>query len=103
MLYSDLYKQLLYGVIHEYEFPQEAIEIIIDRFLYGAAQERFDNYLADGLMRSFPKGRSIQGLSPRASFGGGMSLHWLSNPPGSDPRTGLLWPQGPLAASFHGP
>ena len=33
MLYSDLYKQLLYGVIHEYEFPQEAIEIIIDRFL----------------------------------------------------------------------
>ena len=52
MLYSDLYKQLLYGVIHEYEFPQEAIEIIIDRFLYGAAQERFDNYLADGLMRS---------------------------------------------------
>ncbi|HON36851.1 MAG TPA: DUF3800 domain-containing protein [Methanothrix sp.] len=42
----------MYGVIHEYEFPQEAIEIIIDRFLYGAAQERFDNYLADGLMRS---------------------------------------------------
>jgi len=52
VLYNDLYKQLLYRVIHEYEFPQEAIEIVIDRFLYGAAQERFDNYLADGLMRS---------------------------------------------------
>jgi hypothetical protein len=42
----------LYGVIHKYEFPQEAVEIVIDRFLYGAAQKRFDNYLADGLMRS---------------------------------------------------
>jgi hypothetical protein len=52
VLYNDLYKQLLYGVIHKYEFPQEAVEIVIDRFLYGAAQERFDNYLADGLMRS---------------------------------------------------
>ena len=52
MLYNDLYKQLMYRFIKKYEFPQETVEIVIDRFLYGAAQERFDNYLACGLMRS---------------------------------------------------
>ena len=52
VLYNDPDKQLLHRIIHKYEFPKGAVEIVIDRFLYGAAQERFDNYLADGLMRS---------------------------------------------------
>jgi hypothetical protein len=51
VLYNDLCKQLLHRVILEYEF-KGSVEIVIDRFLYGDAQERFDNYLANGLMRS---------------------------------------------------
>lgn len=51
VLYNDLCKQLLQRVILSYEF-KGAVEVIIDRFLYGDAQKRFDNYLADGLMRS---------------------------------------------------
>jgi hypothetical protein len=52
VLYNDICKQLLQRVIPNYEFPKGAVEIVIDRFLYGDAQERFDNYLATGLMRS---------------------------------------------------
>lgn len=51
VLYNDVCKQLLNRVISCYEF-RGAIEIIIDRFLYGEAQERFNNFLAVGLMRS---------------------------------------------------
>lgn len=51
VLYNDLCKQLLQRVIYSYEF-KGAVEIVIDRFLYGDAQKQFDNYLADGLMRS---------------------------------------------------
>jgi hypothetical protein len=51
VLYNDLCRQLLHRVIDKYEF-KGTIEIIIDRFLYGDALDRFDNYLACGLMRS---------------------------------------------------
>lgn len=51
VLYNDICKQLLKMVIPNYEF-KGAVGIVIDRFLYGEAQERFNNYLADGLMRS---------------------------------------------------
>jgi hypothetical protein len=51
VLYNDICKQLLQRVIPNYEF-KGAVEIVIDRFLYGDAQDRFDNYLATGLMRS---------------------------------------------------
>lgn len=52
VLYNDICKQLLNRVILTYEFPKGAVEIVIDRFLYGDAQNRFDNYLATGLTRS---------------------------------------------------
>ncbi len=52
VLYNDICKQLLRRVITNYEFPKGAVEIVIDKFLYGDAQETFDNYLATGLMRS---------------------------------------------------
>jgi hypothetical protein len=51
VLYNDLCRQLLLRVIHKYEF-KGTVEIVIDRFLYGDARKRFDNYLADSLMRS---------------------------------------------------
>ena len=51
VLYNDICKQLLQRVIPNYEF-KGAVEIVIDRFLYGDAQDRFDNYLTSGLMRS---------------------------------------------------
>jgi hypothetical protein len=51
VLYNDLFRQLLRKVIHKYEF-KGAVEVVIDRFLYGDARERFDSYLADGLMRN---------------------------------------------------
>lgn len=52
VLYNDICKQLLQRVISNYEFPNGAVEVVIDRFLYGDAQEKFDNYLATGLMGS---------------------------------------------------
>ena len=51
VLYNDLCRELLHVVIHKYEL-KGAVEIVIDRFLYGDARKRFDNYLADNLMRS---------------------------------------------------
>jgi hypothetical protein len=51
MLYNDLCGQLLQGVIHKYEF-KDPVEIVIDRFLYGNAREKFDSCLANCLMRS---------------------------------------------------
>jgi hypothetical protein len=51
VLYNDLCRLLLHSIIHKYEL-KGTVEIVIDRFLYGSARERFDNYLADGLMKS---------------------------------------------------
>jgi hypothetical protein len=51
ILYNDLCVQLLESVILNYEF-KEPVEIAIDRFLYGDAQRRFDDYLSARLMRS---------------------------------------------------
>lgn len=51
ILYNDVCKQLLNRLISSYEF-KGTVDIVIDRFLYGEAQERFNNFLADGLMRS---------------------------------------------------
>ena len=51
ILYNDVCKQLLKRLISSYEF-KGTVDIVIDRFLYGEAQERFNNFLADGLMRS---------------------------------------------------
>lgn len=40
VLYNDICKQLLQRIIPNYEFPKGAVEIVIDRFLYGDAQEK---------------------------------------------------------------
>lgn len=50
VLYNDICRHLLHRIIQQYGF-KETIEIVIDRFLYGDAREKFDNNLADGLMR----------------------------------------------------
>ncbi len=50
VLYNDLCKQLLQRVILSYDL-KGAIEIVIDRFLYGGARAKFDSYLVDGLSR----------------------------------------------------
>ncbi|MFB3765280.1 MAG: DUF3800 domain-containing protein [Methanotrichaceae archaeon] len=48
-LYNDLYMQLLYRVFQKYEI-EDITEIVIDRFLYGEAQEKLNRYLEDGLV-----------------------------------------------------
>jgi hypothetical protein len=52
VMYNNICNQLLNRLIPDYEFPKGAVEIVLDRFLYGDAQDRFDNYLATRLTRS---------------------------------------------------
>lgn len=51
VLYNDICRHLLQRIIHQYGL-KGTIEIVIDRFLYGDARDRFNSHLADDLMRS---------------------------------------------------
>lgn len=50
LLYNDLCKQLLQRVILSYGL-EGAIEVVIDRFLYGDARTKFDSHLINALER----------------------------------------------------
>jgi len=50
LLYNDLCKQLLRRVILSYDL-EGAIDVVIDRFLYGDARTKFDRYLLTALER----------------------------------------------------
>jgi len=50
MLTNELYRRLLQGVLLNYDF-NGTIKVVIDRFLYGKARDKFDRYLIEDLAR----------------------------------------------------